>query len=121
MEHGGADTREEAEALLARIGTAGDGEIDIGEGALALAALDRPQVPLARYREHLCELSEEVRAQASASGAGQGSAQSAALARALFERMGYDGDRLTYDDLQNANLMLGLEETDGLMLAPVFP
>jgi N-acetyl-gamma-glutamyl-phosphate reductase len=23
--------------------------------------------------------------------------------------------------IQNANLMLGLEETDGLMLAPVFP
>jgi regulator of sirC expression with transglutaminase-like and TPR domain len=117
MEHGGADTREEAEALLARIGAATDGEIDIAEGALALAALDRPQVPLARYREHLRELSEEVRAQASASGAGQGSAQSAALARAVFERMGYEGDRLTYDDLQNANLMRVIDRRKGLPVA----
>ena len=27
----------------------------------------------------------------------------------------------TYDDLQNANLMLGLPETAGLMAAPLFP
>ena len=47
MEQTGADTREAAEAVLARIGAAGDGEIDLAEGALALAALDRPQVSAA--------------------------------------------------------------------------
>jgi regulator of sirC expression with transglutaminase-like and TPR domain len=117
MEQTGADTREAAEAVLARIGAAGDGEIDLAEGALALAALDRPQVPLARYREHLQELAEEVAGQVEAGGAGQGRIQAAALARSLFERMGYDGDRLTYDDLQNANLMRVIDRRKGLPVA----
>ena len=117
MEQTGADTREAAEAVLARIGAAGDGEIDLAEGALALAALDRPQVPLARYREHLQELAEEVTGQVEAGGAGQGRIRAAALARSLFERMGYDGDRLTYDDLQNANLMRVIDRRKGLPVA----
>jgi regulator of sirC expression with transglutaminase-like and TPR domain len=117
MEQTGADTREAAEAVLARIGAAGDGEIDLAEGALALAALDRPQVPLARYREHLQELAEEVAGQVEAGGAGQGRIRAAALARSLFERMGYDGDRLTYDDLQNANLMRVIDRRKGLPVA----
>jgi hypothetical protein len=37
MELEGRDPRAEAEALLVRIGAAGDGEIDLGEAALALA------------------------------------------------------------------------------------
>ena len=117
MEAEGADTREEAEAVLTRIGAATDGEIDLAEGALALGALDRPQVPLARYRAHLLELAEEVAALAAVAGSGQGRAQAAALARALFERMGYDGDRLTYDDLQNANLMRVIDRRKGLPVA----
>jgi regulator of sirC expression with transglutaminase-like and TPR domain len=117
MEQTGADTREAAEAVLARIGAAGDGEIDLAEGALALAALDRPQVPLARYREHLHELAEEVAGQVETGGAGQGTMQAAAVARSLFERMGYDGDRLTYDDLQNANLMRVIDRRKGLPVA----
>jgi regulator of sirC expression with transglutaminase-like and TPR domain len=117
MEQTGADTREVAEAVLARIGAAGDGEIDLAEGALALAALDRPQVPLARYREHLHELAEEVAGQVETGGAGQGTMQAAAVARSLFERMGYDGDRLTYDDLQNANLMRVIDRRKGLPVA----
>ena len=117
MEQTGADTREAAEAVLARIGAAGDGEIDLAEGTLALAALDRPQVPLARYREHLQELAEEVAGQVEAGGAGQGRIRAAALARSLFERMGYDGDRLTYDDLQNANLMRVIDRRKGLPVA----
>ena len=43
-----ADTRAEAEAILARIAASSDADIDLAEGALALAALDRPQVSLAR-------------------------------------------------------------------------
>ena len=117
MEQTGADTREAAEAVLARIGAAGDGEIDLAEGALALAALDRPQVPLARYREHLQELAEDVAGQVRAGGAGQGTIQAASLARSLFERMGYDGDRLTYDDLQNANIMRVIDRRKGLPVA----
>lgn len=113
----GADTREEAEAILARIGANAGAEIDLAEGALALAALDRPQVPLARYRAHLAELAEEVATEASAAAARSGAEQRATLARVLFERYGYEGDRLTYDDLQNANLMRVIDRRKGLPVA----
>lgn len=111
-----ADTRAEAEAILTRIATAADAEIDLAEGALALAALDRPQVPLARYRDHLSELAEEVAADVPA-GQRSGTERAAALARVLFERHGYEGDRLTYDDLQNANLMRVIDRRKGLPVA----
>jgi regulator of sirC expression with transglutaminase-like and TPR domain len=115
MEAEGADTREEAESILTRIGALPDAQIDLAEGALALAALDRPQVPLARYRAHLCELAEEVGAEAAE--AERGVERAAALARVLFERHGYDGDRLSYDDLQNANLMRVIDRRRGLPVA----
>ena len=111
-----ADTREEAEAILRQIAAAADAEIDLAEGALALAALDRPQVPLARYRDHLKELAEEVAAEAK-TGTRSGASGAAALARVLFERHGYEGDRLTYDDLQNANLMRVIDRRKGLPVA----
>ncbi len=117
MEAGGADTREEAEAILAKIGTAADAQIDLAEGALALAALDRPQVPLARYRAHLAELAQEVATQASLANAPIGAEYRAAIARVLFDRYGYEGDRLTYDDLQNANLMRVIDRRKGLPVA----
>lgn len=115
MEAEGGDTRAEAEEILTRTGSLPDAEIDLGEAALALAALDRPQVPLARYRAHLAELVEDVRAEAAS--LERGAERAAALARVLFERHGYGGDRLTYDDLQNANLMRVIDRRKGLPVA----
>ena len=115
MEAEGAETRAEAEAILVQVATLPEAEIDLAEAALALAALDRPQVPLARYRAHLAELAEEVQEEAAA--AETGVERAAALARVLFERHGYGGDRLTYDDLQNANLMRVIDRRKGLPVA----
>jgi regulator of sirC expression with transglutaminase-like and TPR domain len=115
MEAEGADTRAEAEAILTRTAGQADAAIDLAEAALALAALDRPQVPLARYRAHLAELAEDVGNEARA--LEPGVEQALALARVLFERHGYDGDRLTYDDLQNANLMRVIDRRKGLPVA----
>ena len=114
MEAEGADTKAEAEAILARIAALPDAQIDLAEGALALAALDRPQVPLARYRAHLAELAEDVRTETASAGAQRGVERAVALARVLFDRHGYGGDRLTYDDLQNANLMRVIDRRKGL-------
>jgi regulator of sirC expression with transglutaminase-like and TPR domain len=115
MEQAGADTRAEAEAILARTAAQEDAEIDLAAAALALAALDRRQVPLARYRAHLAELAQDVAETAGSHAAGPDRA--AALARVLFETHGYDGDRLTYDDLQNANLMRVIDRRKGLPIA----
>jgi regulator of sirC expression with transglutaminase-like and TPR domain len=117
MEPEGAGTREEAEAVLARIAALPDGEIDLAEAALALAALDRPQVPLDRYRDHLAELAGDLAEEVSSARAGRGVERAAALARVLFERHGYAGDRLTYDDIQNANLMRVIDRRKGLPVA----
>jgi regulator of sirC expression with transglutaminase-like and TPR domain len=72
-------------------------------------------VPLARYRAHLAELAGDVGNEARARE--HGVDQAAALARVLFERYGYEGDRLTYDDLQNANLMRVIDRRKGLPVA----
>jgi regulator of sirC expression with transglutaminase-like and TPR domain len=117
MEPDGAGTREASEAALARIAALPDGEIDLAEAALALAALDRPQVPLDRYRDHLAELAADVAEEVSAARAERGVERAAALARVLFERHGYAGDRLTYDDIQNANLMRVIDRRKGLPVA----
>jgi regulator of sirC expression with transglutaminase-like and TPR domain len=117
MEPDGAGTREASEAALARIAALPDGEIDLAEAALALAALDRPQVPLDRYRDHLAELAADVAEEVSAARAERGVERAAALSRVLFERHGYAGDRLTYDDIQNANLMRVIDRRKGLPVA----
>lgn len=106
------------EARLKRIGALADEEIDLAETALLLAALDDPEAPLAPYREHLAELVQGVAEAGRALGAEASlSGRTKALRRVLFERHRYSGDRETYDDLQNANLMRVIERRKGLPVA----
>jgi regulator of sirC expression with transglutaminase-like and TPR domain len=89
--------------------------LPIGEAALALASFERPRVALARYRQHLDEIARDVGRQVEAGG------DLAARARALNEiillKHGYSGDELTYDDVQNANLMRVVDRRKGLPVA----
>lgn len=89
--------------------------LPIGEAALALASFERPRVGLARYRQHLAALARDVGRHAGAD------AELAARARALNDiillKHGYSGDELTYDDLQNANLMRVMDRRKGLPVA----
>lgn len=110
-----SDTRPEAEAVLRGLAGAGEGVLDIAEGALALAALDRPRVPLDRYRKHLDRLAADLRE--TAEGAVDLEARIAALAETIYLRHGYAGDDKTYDDLQNANLMRVIDRRKGLPVA----
>ena len=100
---------------LARIGAEPDERIDIADAALTLAAFDRPRVRLARYRDHLAELARDTAAaSADLSGAVE---RAAALARVIAVDHGYQGDSLTYDDQQNANLMRVIDRRKGLPVA----
>jgi regulator of sirC expression with transglutaminase-like and TPR domain len=89
--------------------------LPIGEAALALASFERPRVPLARYRQHLDTIARDVARHVEAGG------DLAAKARALNEiillKHGYSGDELTYDDVQNANLMRVVDRRKGLPVA----
>ena len=106
----------EIEALLRSIAAQADEKINLGEAALALAALDRPRVGLERYRHHLALLARETTEEvARRGGAASGlDDRIAALNAVLFDRCGYRGDTLTYDDLQNANLMRVIDRRKGL-------
>ena len=83
---------EQAKTLLRDIGAAPDAPFEIAEAALALASLDRPQVPLDRYRRHLGSLSEDV----GRLSAGCVSLEDrlAALKNVLVGKHGYSGDQL---------------------------
>jgi regulator of sirC expression with transglutaminase-like and TPR domain len=107
---------EDATALLRGIGQAPSHPFDIAEAALALAALDRPQVALDRYRLHLADIARTV-AEAAEHGNHTAAGRAAMLADVLHRREGYRGDADTYDDLQNANLMRVIDRRRGLPVA----
>ncbi len=93
--------------------------LPIGEAALALASYERPRVGLLRYRQHLQTIARDVGRHSGAQGDHRGDL--AARARALNEiillKYGYSGDELTYDDLQNTNLMRVVDRRKGLPVA----
>jgi regulator of sirC expression with transglutaminase-like and TPR domain len=97
---------------LRDLGAAGSHNLPIAEAALALASFDRPRVDLARYRDHLRLLARDVGRHPSI---GNGlAARARALNEIILLKYGYGGDELTYDDLQNANLMRVIDRRKGL-------
>ncbi|MBI4184313.1 MAG: tetratricopeptide repeat protein [Proteobacteria bacterium] len=113
-------TEAEAESLLRRIAGQPDPDIALAEAALALAQIDRPRVPLERYRAHLARLVVEAREELLRRAGGRPPSvalAAEALTFVIHERYGYAGDELTYDDLQNANLIRLIDRRKGLPVA----
>jgi regulator of sirC expression with transglutaminase-like and TPR domain len=108
---------QEIRRILAEAGAAPADGMALAETALALAAIDRPRVALARYRAHLDEVGGEVAEGAAGAAPGDAAEAAAALARTLAGRHGYEGDEKTYEDLQNANLMRVIDRRRGLPVA----
>jgi regulator of sirC expression with transglutaminase-like and TPR domain len=106
---------EQCARYLREVGAMTSPILPVGEAALALASFERPRVGLARYRQHLAMIARDVGRHSAAGG------DLAARARALNEiillKYGYSGDELTYDDLQNANLMRVVDRRKGLPVA----
>ena len=95
------------------VGEAGE-RIDIAEAALLLAALDRPRVGLARYRDQLAEMTAAAGGMATCADA---HAAATMLVETIAKSFGFRGDDLTYDDLQNANLIRVFDRRKGLPVA----
>jgi regulator of sirC expression with transglutaminase-like and TPR domain len=106
---------EQCARYLRDLGAAGSPVLPIGEAALALASFERPRVGLSRYRQHLVALARDVGRHAGA--AGDLAARAQALNEIILLKHGYSGDELTYDDLQNANLMRVVDRRKGLPVA----
>jgi regulator of sirC expression with transglutaminase-like and TPR domain len=101
--------------FLRDLGASGERILPIAEAALALASFERPRVGPRRYREHLRVLARDVGRHAGAVGDLPGRAR--ALSEIILLKHGYSGDELTYDDLQNANLMRVVDRRKGLPVA----
>lgn len=106
----------EATHVLRQYAGCTDAEIDLAEAALVLASRARPGVSLNRYRNHLSELVQSVKGAFESLPPGPTRHQDA-LASVIHESFGYAGDRQTYDDLQNANLMRVIDRRKGLPIA----
>ena len=89
--------------------------LPIADAALALASFDRPRVGLARYSRHLRTLAQDLGRRAA--NAATLEARANALNEIILLKHGYSGDELTYDDLQNANLMRVIDRRKGLPVA----
>lgn len=100
---------------LRTVGEAGEGPFDIAETALMLAALDRPDAPLAAYRAHLKEMADRSREAVKLLYRVEDVAH--AIATLMVTIYGYDGDRFSYDDPQNADLMAVIDRRRGLPVA----
>ena len=113
-----ASGRDELEARLRSFAGRADAEMDIAEAALTLAAFDRPGVSLRHYRQHLSRLARDTADLGERHGAAASlHGRIEALNAVMLERYGYAGDRLTYDDIQNANLMRVIDRRKGLPVA----
>ncbi len=113
-----ASGRRELEARLQQIGRRPDEDIDLAEAGLLLATINDPKAPLGRYRHHLSLLVRDTADMGARLGAaGSLDARVRALQAVLAERYDYRGDKDTYEDLQNANLMRVIDRRRGLPVA----
>ncbi|HEY1631097.1 MAG TPA: transglutaminase-like domain-containing protein [Rhizomicrobium sp.] len=101
--------------FLRQLGEAGDGPHDIAGAALMLAALDHAGRPLQPYRDHLAQIAEHAKSEARLAAHAEDGAR--AIAALLVGHYGYDGDRLNYDDPQNADFMAVVDRRRGLPVA----
>ena len=97
---------------IAHIGLLDDEDIPLEEAALQLAALDHPGVSLAPYLDQLGEIAEGLLAQGGAAASPADRAR--VLADVIAGEHGFRGDRETYDDPANADLIAVLDRRRGL-------
>lgn len=104
-------------AALEAIGQLPDVEIDIADAALQLARVDAPQADWRAARDHLSALARDAVELAADVPPDDLGARAGALAGLLAGRYGYSGDKETYDDLANANLLRVIERRKGMPVA----
>ena len=107
---------DEVQTALRRMAGFTDAQIDLAGAALLLASRECPDIALTHYYEHLDELTaavertfKELPSRASRKGD--------ALAIVIHDDFGYHGDKQSYDNLQNANLMKVIDRRKGLPIA----
>ncbi len=100
---------------ITRFGALDDSEIDLAEAALLLSSLDHPRVSVAQYRAFLDEVAAEVFELGL--NAERATEQATVLQAVLAGAFDFAGDRETYDDPVNANLIDVIDRRRGLPVA----
>ncbi|MCH8684568.1 SirB1 family protein [Pedomonas mirosovicensis] len=100
---------------LIRFGALDDPEIDLAEAALLLAGLDHPRAHVSQYRAFLDEVAGEVFELGLH--ADVPDEQAAVLQSVIAGAFGFAGDRESYDDPANANLIDVIDRRRGLPVA----
>lgn len=100
---------------LEELGLVDDDDIVLDEAALMLARLDHDAIDLGPYEDVLSDIASrlgEVGADAA-----DGSERAACLAQVLAGEFGFVGDRQTYDDPDNADLIRVVDRLRGLPIS----
>lgn len=100
---------------IRKLGEFGDGPHDIARAALMFAALDHSARSLDPYEAHLAEIADVAHAELRFAQSAEEAAR--ALGRMFVGRYGYDGDRMAYDDPQNADMIAVIDRRRGLPVA----
>lgn len=100
---------------IAYLGLVDDAEIELDKAALEIAALDHPEADLGCYLHILEQMADRLRSRISTARAPGEQAES--LADVLGAEYGFEGDRDTYDDPANADLIRVIDRRRGLPVA----
>ncbi len=100
---------------LTDIGTCDDAELDLISAAIVLAALDYRSGDVVAAHSHIDAMTADVLLLAK--GATSPRARADSLAAVIHGRYSYVGDRMSYDDPQNANMLQVIERRRGLPVA----
>lgn len=98
--------------VLVKAGESGEAALDIGETALALAALEPAEGSLSSYRDFLDNVAFTITR--SHKGDLDLTEQTKLLQDILAGKFGFTGDKNSYNDLANANLMRVIDRRKGL-------
>jgi regulator of sirC expression with transglutaminase-like and TPR domain len=102
------------EAIL-YLGLLDDEELTLDVAALELGALDHPGIDLTPYVDTVTGLADRLAAVGGSSQSAMGRAE--ALSAVLAQEYGLSGDRETYEDSRNADLIAVLDRRRGLPVA----
>ena len=112
-----ADEAAQARLALDAIGQIPDGELDLAGAALQLARIDAPGAAWRAAQDHLSDLARDAVALAADRTEDDPAVRAGALAGLMAGRWRYTGDRDSYDDLSNANLIRVIERRRGMPVA----
>jgi regulator of sirC expression with transglutaminase-like and TPR domain len=115
------NTRSQFLQTLRGCGQTTDESLPLEKLVLTLAALDKPGRDMGRYIHHLQMLKDNVKQRfhdlRMAGAEDDVATRLAALKHVIHDDQGYDGDRDTYDDLCNADMMDVIDRRKGLPIS----